>query len=170
MPKPLIDFLLHPWTIAVGSILLGAIILWAWSGLRTGIAVLAKRVWVWARQWRITREPRPMRAIGLSVTALPEFIEAPRWLIRSSESERNVYGLKNAGGTALHVRIRAERDEVELSGKLDHERVEAGTYVPFRADRLAMDGLADTWLLVGCRDAAGEVQQVARVKIAGILT
>lgn len=166
MPQPIIDFLLHPWTIAVGSILVGAFILWAWSGLRRGLVALAKRVWHAISR---KREPRATPAQPSSAPNLPEFVKAPRWELRHREDDRHMYGVKNVGGLALHVRVRPEDDDVVAEGDLDVERVEPGHYVPFRITRLVMDGVLDTWIRVDCRDSAGAVQQPSRVKIPGMI-
>ena len=77
--------------------------------------------------------------------------------------------MKNVGGTALHVRVRAEADEVVLIGDLDRERVESGKYLPFGVPELFLGGVGDTWLHVTSKDATGVDQPLARVRIPGML-
>jgi hypothetical protein len=167
MPDWIINVFSNQWAITIGGGVAVIAVVSFVGVIRRAIGRAGKSIWTWLRQWRITRDPRSTPSAD--ARALPPFVEAPRWQVRRNNDDRNIFGIKNAGGTALHVRIRAEQDEVDLSGTLDLERVEAGQIVPFRADRLAMDGIMDTWLVVNCRDAAGNAQQTARVKIPGYL-
>jgi hypothetical protein len=162
MPQWLSDGLSNGWTYTIGGTVVAAAVAGLWAPLRRLLAKAISRGWNrWFRGLRLTRDPKP--------EPVPEFVADPRWDIRIREDDPEIYGLKNLGGVALHVRIRAEDDEVVLVGTVDFERVEAGAIVPFGIPRLQMDGITSTWIQVTCKNSAAQDLPLARVRIPGML-